>query len=248
MKKLNYYSSNNLENEKEIFDFFIKNLQKTIFTWEFYVNWEKIKENVEDLEDELNLLNWLIWKDNSEKKFISLLKRYPRIKKALSLLVAIRPNSKKFRKQSIISIEDIGKPLIKWDVEIKRKYFKVKKELDKKTIDELLKFYKNSGLKNVFENKNIKNIKDYYFGIEVWMDTHARKNRTGDMMEKIVYNYLKQDFNNIIEQAKKSDIKKRWWIDLELDWIKTNKRFDFAILSNSWRLFLIEVNYYSWWH
>lgn len=242
MKYLNYYKDKNLKDEEDVFNFFIDNLQDTIFTWDYFVDWDKIRKKVIDVEDELNLLNGLIGKDNSEEKFIQLVERYPRIKKALSLLVAVRGN--KLKEICIINKEDVGKPIKEWRTEFKRDYFKVRKEVDNKTKEELLKFYVNSGLKEVFENKDVKNIKDYYFGVEAGMDTNARKNRTGTLMEEMVYKYLKKDFSKIIPQATKKRIRDEWGVELQLRSIKTNKDFDFAILENG-KVYLIEVNYYS---
>ena len=130
---------------------------------------------------------------------------------------------------------------------MKREYFKIHKEVDKKTEEEIVKFYEESGLKEVFEKQDVKNIKDYYFGVEVGLDTNARKNRKGKQMESITENYLERDFpsSNIIPQASKSRIKDKWGIELDFEEIKTNKHFDFAVLSEENNLYLIEVNYYS---
>jgi len=243
MKQLNYYKERELNSEDEVFNFLINNLQESISTWSFFVDWGKIRNNVADVEEELNLLNTLIGKDNSEEKFIELVEKYPRIRKALSLLIAVR--ARKMRKTYIVNDEDIGSPLKEWEVELKRKYFKVNKDLDKKTKEELLSFYKNSGLKEIFENKDIKNIQDYYFGVEVGLDTNARKNRKGKQMEDIVHNYLEKSFSKVMEQPSKRKLKNQWNIKLEMKEIETNKKFDFAVLSEENKLYLIEVNYYS---
>ena len=55
---------------------------------------------------------------------------------------------------------------------------------------ELLIFFKETGLKEFFESKIVKNLVDYCIGVEVGFDTNARKNRTGTLMENIVGKYL----------------------------------------------------------
>lgn len=243
MKYLDYYKQKGLENESEVFNFLIKNLQKSILTWDFFVDWEKIREKVADVEEELNLLNVLIGKNNTEEKFVDLLTKYPRIKKALSLLIAVRPS--KLNNTHLVNKEDVGKDLDEWHVELKRRYFKISQDLDDKTKKELVKFYVDSGLKDVFEKKDIKNVQDYYFGVEVGMDTNARKNRTGNAMEKVVREYLRPRFSNILEQATTANIKEEWGIELNFKGINSQKKFDFAILSKSNKVFLVETNYYS---
>jgi len=112
----------------------------------------------------------------------------------------------------------------------------------------LLNFFKNSGLKGIFIDKKIKNLVDYCYGVEVGLDTNARKNRTGILMEKIVEKYLsifvqKFDFS-YIKQATSLKIQQKWKYSIEVD--KYSKVFDFAIFNdNNHKLFLIEVNYYS---
>jgi type II restriction enzyme len=79
------------------------------------------------------------------------------------------------------------------------------------------------------------------------VDTNARKNRTGTLMENIVGKYIKQFTQKYggqyIEQATKKRISYEWGIELELD--KINRRIDFAVLNRSRKLYLFETNYYS---
>jgi len=50
----------------------------------------------------------------------------------------------------------------------------------------VLEYICETGLAGVFKNKEISNLVDYVFGIEVGLDTNARKNRGGDNMSKAV--------------------------------------------------------------
>jgi|AntRauTorcE11897_2_1112592.scaffolds.fasta_scaffold13536_2 type II restriction enzyme len=243
MKKLEFHTQKDIEDPKKAFSYLINNLQESILTWDFFVDWEKIRKKVADVEEELNLLNVLIGKDDTEEKFIELVKKYPRIKKALSLLIAVRGN--KLKDVYLVNKDDIGQDIDKWHTELKRDYFKVNRDIDERTKKELLKFYKDSGLKEVLEEKDIKNVEDYYFGVEVGMDTNARKNRTGDAMEAVVHEYLLPQFPQLLEQASLGDVKKEWGIEIFFEGISPQKKFDFAVLSESKKVFLIEVNYYS---
>ena len=44
-------------------------LQDSIFTWDYFTDFEKVKANVKKIEKELNLLNYLIGKENIEEEF-----------------------------------------------------------------------------------------------------------------------------------------------------------------------------------
>jgi type II restriction enzyme len=122
-------------------------------------------------------------------------------------------------------------------------------EINENIKKELLIFFKETGLKEFFESKVVKNLVDYCIGVEVGFDTNARKNRTGTLMENIVGNYLQNycsKYTNFsfIEQATQKRIKEFFNYDIEID--KNSRRFDFALYNKSInKLYLIEVNYYS---
>ena len=221
------------------FDILISTLSESIFTWDYFVDFRKIKKNVKQFEKELNILNYLIGKDNIEEEFINLIEEYPNIRKALPLLIAVRKS--KLKETSIINdIETLipeNKSYIFYD------------ELNQHIKNELLIFFKNSGLKDIFKNKHIKNLVDYCFGVEVGLDSNSRKNRTGDLMEEIVAKFLykfcqeNKEFS-FIKQATKKRIKDEF--DYKIDIDKNNRKFDFALYNSfSKKLYLIEVNYYS---
>jgi len=114
--------------------------------------------------------------------------------------------------------------------------------------EDLINFFKESGLKNIFQDKDVKNIVDYCFGVEVGMDTNARKNRTGQSMESIVEKIIQKfaEKNNLdyIPQATQKKIKEKWNFDIEID--KTNRIFDFAVFEKTKnKIFIIETNYYG---
>ncbi|MFA6307727.1 MAG: type II restriction endonuclease [Patescibacteria group bacterium] len=220
------------------FDKLINTFQESIFTWGYFTDFEKVNKNISKIERKLNLLNSLIGKDNIENEFIDLIKEYPEVKEVLPILIAVRKD--KLKELSIIS------DIINLDHD--KKYDIFYEGLNEENAKELKIFFNESGLKDIFKNKNIKNVVDYVFGIEVGMDTNARKNRTGDLMEDLVEKFLEifcKDKNFVfIEQATKVKIKKAFNYDLEID--KNNRRFDFALFNKEEKkLYLMEVNYYG---
>lgn len=214
-------------------------LQDSIFTWDYFTDFEKVKLNVKKIEKELNILNYLIAKENIEDEFVNLVCEYPNIRKALPLLIAVRKNKLKDTK-IITNIESLipeDKQYIFYD------------ELNDNVIEELVLFFKESGLKDILKNKNIKNLVDYCFGVEVGFDTNARKNRTGDLMERLVSEFLtkfcaeNKNFS-FIEQATHKRIKVAFDFDIKMD--KNSRRFDFVLFDNSKnKPYIFEVNYYS---
>lgn len=243
MKKLFIYKKLGLKNNDEVFSYFIDTLRKSIFTWDYFVDWDKIVSKVSKFETELNILNTLIGKSNSEEIFVKFMRRYPRVKAVLPLLIAVRIN----KLRSFFVADD--KNVHNLRAELKRDYFRINRTVNQKTEIELKRFYVESGLKAFLENKSIKNLVDYYTGIEVGMDTNARKNRSGVLMEDIVENYLSANFSNteeieFISQANGEKIEKKWGVKIKMD--KTNRRFDFAVLNKKRnRLILLETNYYG---
>ncbi|MBN1469879.1 MAG: type II restriction endonuclease, partial [Fusobacteriaceae bacterium] len=217
-----------------------KTLTDSIFTWDYFVDFKKVKNNIHLIEKELNLLNVLIGKRDVEKEFIKLVSEYPNVREVLPILIAIR-NSKLKEFKVIDDFEKLKS-------ERKAELFSKSVELTSKIKEDLLNFFKESGLKNIFQDKDIKNIVDYCFGVEVGMDTNARKNRTGKSMESIVGKIIQKfaEKNNLdyIPQATQKKIKEKWNFDIKID--KTDRIFDFAIFEKSKKkIFMVETNYYS---
>jgi type II restriction enzyme len=214
-------------------------LQNSIFTWDYFTDFEKVKTNVKKIEKELNILNYLIGKENIEEEFLSLVEEYPKVRKILPILVAIR-NDKLSATPIITDMENLIP---------ENKYYIFNDELNEDIEKELLIFFNESGLRDFFENKYVKNLVDYCMGVEVGFDTNARKNRTGDLMENLVEKYLnifcsKNKKFSCISQATQKRIKETFNYDIEID--KNSRRFDFALYDNGLnKLYLIEVNYYS---
>jgi len=172
---------------------------------------------------------------------LEIVKKYPETREILPILIATR--KEKFKDFSILT--DKKKLISEYQAEL----FDSKKDLEK---EKILIFFRESWLKELFENKWISNLEDYVFGVETWLDSNARKNRTGDLMEDLVEEFVKDfckqnSWFDYKEQATAKFIKEEWWIDVKSD--KSSRRFDFAILDwNKNKVFLIEVNYYgSWW-
>ncbi len=71
-------------NAQEVFDYFIETLKNTITSWDYFVDWAKVQKNIASVEMELNLLNYLVGKENIEEEFLKVVQKYPGVKKTAS--------------------------------------------------------------------------------------------------------------------------------------------------------------------
>jgi len=201
----------------------------TINNWSYLVDWEKVSKHIKDIEICLNTMNYLIGKKNIAQEFKYLLKKHPEIKHILPVLVACR-------KDSITLLTS------KNQNNLQSKEFNFKNLSD----EDALNFADRAGLLQLLSSNKIKNLVDYTFGIEVGLDSNARKNRGGKAMEQLIDKHLQRICKNnnfvYLASATRSKVKKQWGIDLPVD--KTNRKVDF-IINKDRQLYLIEVNFYS---
>jgi len=106
------------------------------------------------------------------------------------------------------------------------------------TSEKIVEYIEKTGLADIFKNKNITNLVDYVFGVEVGLDTNARKNRGGTNMERAVssiFDKARICYKTQVNVVEFSDIK-----SLGDDM----KVFDFAIKTKQ-KTYLIETNFYN---
>ena len=219
-------------NEEELFNKITKSFKEKITQWDYFVNWKKVFENIKPIEKELNLLNYLIGKEDFENEAFNLIKQYPQVIKAFPTLIAIREKS--------------------IDVLIETKHFIYKKySFNNKTISdleckELTEFFMKSGIGEMIKYENVKSLVDYATGVEVGLDSNGRKNRGGTLMENLVHELVVETCEKLnllyMPQATSSKIKSRWNIDVEVD--KSKRILDFAV-NNKGKVYFIECNFYG---
>ncbi|MBI6058017.1 restriction endonuclease, partial [Clostridium perfringens] len=66
--------------------------KESISSYEYYIDFKKVINNVEKIKLELNLLNSLIGSSNIEDDFRNLVSKYPEVLKCIPILLAIRGN------------------------------------------------------------------------------------------------------------------------------------------------------------
>lgn len=196
----------------------METLSETNVDLGFFTNFEKVLDNVSTIEIHLNSLNYLIGKPDLDEAINTLYAQNPKCFSILTILIAIRKNQKKK------TLNNLG------DVEFVQSYLE--------DIDGIKDFIEETGLAQVFKTKQIKNLVDYVFGVEVGMDTHARKNRGGTYMENAVANILKDNEINFEREVTTTSLPNLSWVGSDV------KRFDFVIRTSSC-VYLMEANYYS---
>jgi len=201
------------------FKTFMSQLKETNVTLRDYVDFLKVEANVEKISMKLHQLNYLIGQTDMTTAVKNLWEENPSVFSVLEILIAVRGKDKKK------AINHNG------DVIPLKNYFS--------SPEDVTMFLNQTGLTDVFKTKQVKNLVDYVFGIEVGLDSNARKNRGGHIMESIVANILT---TNSIEFAREvyctafPEINKALGTD--------KKRFDFVITTQC-KTYLIEVNFYS---
>ncbi len=197
----------------------MKPLKETHLSLKDYVDFPKVEANVKDISIKLNQLNYLIGQDDMTDAVNRLWEENPKAFSVLDVLIAVRAKDKKK------VLDAYGNTHLVSD------YFLSPKQV--------VVFLNETGLTEVFQKKQIKNLVDYVFGVEVGLDSNARKNRDGHIMEGIVANILTANgipFEQEVCYTEFPEIVKALGTD--------NKRFDFVIHTPE-KIYLIEANFYT---
>lgn len=107
------------------------------------------------------------------------------------------------------------------------------------TIDGVMEFLENTGFADVLQTRKITNLVDYVFGVETGLDSNARKNRSGHVMENVVAEIFND--NGI---PYRTEVYSSEWSEITDALGDDEKRFDFVIETAD-KTYLIEVNFYS---
>lgn len=200
------------------FNEFLTQLAETNATLDYFVAFEKISNNVSKIEMKLNQLNYLIGKDNLKKAVQELFEENPKAFEVLDILIAVR-NSKSAKTFNS-----------KGEIVLLTTYF---------TSSELiLEYIEETGLGEIFRTKKITNLVDYVFGIEVGLDTNARKNRGGSNMSKAVASIFDKAGISYRTEVNHTTFPEIMSLGTDV------KRFDFVIETSA-KTYLIETNFYN---
>ena len=203
----------------EQFNLFMSQLRETNQTLDFFCDFDKISKNVDEIKLSLCILNSLIGSKDLKKSVQTIWKRDKSAFLVMPILIAVRDEGKKKVLDSFDEIVDMTS------------FFD--------SVDGVLEFLDTTGLSDLFQKRQIKDLVDYVFGIETGLDTNARKNRSGHIMENTVAQILKKHKIKFRQEVYSSE-----WSKINKVLGDDEKRFDFVIETKT-KTYLIEVNFYS---
>lgn len=202
----------------------------SIADYGYYIDFDKVHRNVDNIKVELNILNSLIGSNNMETDFENLINKYPETLKCIPLLLAVRSNE-------IYAIDGDGD----YTYNFKNPNL---------SVEQYKVFMRKTGLFDLIENHIVNNLVDYATGVETGLDSNGRKNRGGHLMENLVESFIqKAGFvkdESYFKEMYIHQITDKWDIDLSAisNQGKTEKRFDFVVKTPN-MIYGIETNFYG---
>lgn len=222
----------NLNSVDEICESLSKTLVETNCTYNFFVDWTKVIRNRDSIKYEVALLKSMRNSTNPIFDMENLLIKYPEVIRAIPILLACRDGFIKV----LDSIEQV----------FSYKEFDFSKDKYTSTeIEELVYFVKKTGLLDML--CKMESATDYLLGVEVGLDTNARKNRSGLFLEKIVTETIEKlcnDNTKLIFIKQKSFGHVRETYNIKIPTALADRKFDYAII-NEGKATTIEVNFYG---
>lgn len=201
------------------FTLFMAQLQATNQTLDFFCDFTKINQNVENIKLSLCMLNSLIGTTDLRRSVETIWQRDPSAFSVMDILIAVRSEGRK----KVLNAQ--GQTIV----------------LDKlfTSVDGVMEYLEDTGLADLFRQQKIQNLVDYVFGIETGLDSNARKNRSGHIMEHQVAEILNRNGIPFRQEVYSTE-----WPKLQQALGEDEKRFDFVIASPT-KTYLVEVNFYS---
>ena len=198
---------------------FMSQLKETNQTLDFFCDFDKIHDNVEDIKLSLCMLNSLIGATDMQSAVETIWRRDKSAFNVMDILIAVRSEGKKK------VLNSLGECVV----------------LDSlfESVDGVMEFLNDKGLAEVLQSQKITNLVDYVFGVETGLDSNARKNRSGHVMENVVAEIFE---NNGIDY--RTEVYSSEWAEMTKALGDDEKRFDFVIETPQ-KIYLIEVNFYS---
>lgn len=203
----------------------------SIADYKYYIDFETIYKNAEKYKVELNILNSLIGSRSIENEFENIVKKYPETLKCIPILLAVRQSE-------ILVLDDESN---KFEYNFKKMNYDV---------SQYSIFMKETGLFNLLQNHLVNNLYDYVLGVECGLNSNARKNRGGHLMEDAVEKFIqKAGFKKgetYFKEMYLQDIEEKWKLDMSFisNQNQATKRFDFIIKTDKC-IYGIETNFYA---
>ena len=218
------------------FSEWLSGFRDSIADYGYYIDFEKVHRNVDNIKIELNILNSLIGSKDIETDFENLMRKYPEVLKCIPLLLAVRANE-------IYCQDENGGHLFQFD-------FGKYQPNSHAHYERYKYFMRETGLFDLLENHIVNNLVDYATGVETGLDSNGRKNRGGHLMEDLVESFIRkagfEKDKTYFKEMYIHQITEKWGIDLSAisNQGKMEKRFDFVVKTPN-MIYGIETNFYG---
>lgn len=208
------------------FEEWLSKFRRSIADYGYYIDFEKVIKNIDEIKVELNILNSLIGSKTIKEDFKAIVTKYPETLKCIPLLLAVRS-------LEIAASDEEGQFFYRFD------------EMNY-SVEQYQVFMEKTGLFDLIQNHLVSNLVDYALGVETGLDSNGRKNRGGHLMENLVESYLKKEGVEYYKEMWLSEIEDKWSMDLSAlsNGGKADKRFDFVVKTSS-TVYAIETNFYT---
>lgn len=232
MANIEFYKKHlNLSSSEEILEYLCDTSIETNRTYDFFVDWDKVQRNRDELKHETALLNSLANSTKPKDDLSELIRRYPEVVRAIPILLAYR--------EGIVRVLDAMEPVYTY----KHINF-TPRLLTSDEVSEIVDFTDKTGLLPIL--CSMQSTSDYLLGIEAGLDSNARKNRSGTFLECLVVEMmdkmgLSEDFIRL-EQKTFSYVSSKHRIGVPEQLV--NKKCDFVFLHNN-RGTNVETNFYE---
>ena len=148
----------------------LSKFRSSICDYLYYVDFNKVYQNINSIKVELNILNSPIASKDIENDFEKLIAKYPNVLQCIPILLAKRGTE-------IYAIDKDG--------EFNYRFDKINYSVNQYKI-----FMRKTGLFDLLEKHILNNLVDYVTGVETGLDSNGRKNRGGHLMENLVEGYI----------------------------------------------------------
>lgn len=210
------------KNEDSYLDYFFSSLLKSNWTYEYFVEWEKVRNNLRYSVKEISILNSLTKIPPNERRaeLKTIFMKYPETVPILPLIIATREKD--------IPILEVGGKATEGIFNFNLR------GINQDEANNLVQFCDKVGILALFNEIN--DLYAYLLGVEVGLDSNARKNRSGNIFSQLLGLLLREKAKKYGLQISEEDTS----IQLE-----RNKRADFVISAKGKPLIAIECNFYN---
>jgi type II restriction enzyme len=233
MANIDFYRRHlGIKNHDELEKYFFDTLVQTNHTYSFFVDWDKVIRNRDVFRNELALLSSLKGVSNPADYLRKLINRYPEVVRVFPLLLA--------KRERVLKVLHALKP----DVQYVMYDFGKRKRSDNE-VRILVDFCEKTGLLKMLSSMD--STIDYMTGIEVGLDSNARKNRSGDFMEDAIDEALTEIISRNksfrrVSQQKFAYLQSECGVNIAAG--LADRIFDEAVFSGNFGI-SIETNFYN---